>query len=482
MKGRNADHAQCDSRRPYRAVCTAAVPERRTVAGMARRRAGGHRRSTSDTRLSPFAHSGSAAERPARRLPAKSARNAAESSRRAGDPAGARATSRERFLARACARGLRPADRDRMARFVRLEELVFAAADACARPGADAGADRGRKGTRCSATRTASRSIRAFYLAHVLLRERTGLHLCHAMLLPRPEAADALAKLRTDGVLDLGAVALERHGQGHPSDHVQSALPQRRGRDDARRRWRSRSTSRSSIRRPTSRCCAAAPVEHPKYRGPPRLRRGINLTHLYRGKIPFVWFLQRDWASSTSSCAASRSPTSLPDDVHGRGIEKPWIAAVDGFAIGGHCQILLAWTMCSRRRCLSDAAGAQGRHHPGPRQSAAAALHRRPHRPPGDPVRAQARVRQPRRQADLRRDRAGRRDGRGDRARRRRPHQRRARSAPSAIAAPSASREEPLDLFRRYCAVYAREQAYCHFSPALIANLERNWDAQNRAE
>ena len=41
-------------------------------------------------------------------------------------------------------------------------------------------------------------------------------------------------------------------------------------------------------------------------------------------------------------------------------------------------------------------------------------------------------------------------------------------------------RQEPLDLFRRYAAVYAREQAYCHFSPALIANLERNWDAKNR--
>jgi thioesterase DpgC len=35
--------------------------------------------------------------------------------------------------------------------------------------------------------------------------------------------------------------------------------------------------------------------------------------------------------------------------------------------------------------------------------------------------------------------------------------------------------EEPLDTFRRYMAVYAREQADCHFSPALIANLERNW-------
>jgi len=40
--------------------------------------------------------------------------------------------------------------------------------------------------------------------------------------------------------------------------------------------------------------------------------------------------------------------------------------------------------------------------------------------------------------------------------------------------------EEPLDLFRRYMAVYAREQAYCHFSPALISNLERNWNAQQR--
>jgi (3,5-dihydroxyphenyl)acetyl-CoA 1,2-dioxygenase len=40
--------------------------------------------------------------------------------------------------------------------------------------------------------------------------------------------------------------------------------------------------------------------------------------------------------------------------------------------------------------------------------------------------------------------------------------------------------QEPLDLFRRYCSAYARDQAYCCFSPALIANLERNWDAHNR--
>ena len=40
---------------------------------------------------------------------------------------------------------------------------------------------------------------------------------------------------------------------------------------------------------------------------------------------------------------------------------------------------------------------------------------------------------------------------------------------------------EPLDLFRRYMTVYAPEQAYRHFSPALSANLERYWGAQNRS-
>ena len=40
--------------------------------------------------------------------------------------------------------------------------------------------------------------------------------------------------------------------------------------------------------------------------------------------------------------------------------------------------------------------------------------------------------------------------------------------------------QEPLDAFRRYMSVYAREQAQCHFSPALIANLEKKWNAASR--
>jgi thioesterase DpgC len=41
--------------------------------------------------------------------------------------------------------------------------------------------------------------------------------------------------------------------------------------------------------------------------------------------------------------------------------------------------------------------------------------------------------------------------------------------------------QEPLDQFRRYMSVYASEQARCMYSPALIDNLERNWQAAQRA-
>jgi thioesterase DpgC len=40
--------------------------------------------------------------------------------------------------------------------------------------------------------------------------------------------------------------------------------------------------------------------------------------------------------------------------------------------------------------------------------------------------------------------------------------------------------QEPLDQFRRYMSVYAAEQARCMYSPALIENLERNWQGARR--
>ena len=40
--------------------------------------------------------------------------------------------------------------------------------------------------------------------------------------------------------------------------------------------------------------------------------------------------------------------------------------------------------------------------------------------------------------------------------------------------------QEPLDTFRKYMSAYCHDQAYCHFSPALIKNLEHYWDAASR--
>ena len=177
--------------------------------------------------------------------------------------------------------------------------------------------------------------------------------------------------------------------------------------------WRSRSIVAILDAKSDIAVLRGGEVEHPKYRGRRLFGAGINLTHLYRGQIPFVWFLRRDLGFVHKFFRGVARPELLPDDVHGTAIEKPWIAAVDGFAIGGHCQILLTmdYVLAASRR-VHDAAGAQGRHHSGCRQLAPAALHRRPHRPPGDPIRAQARLRQPGGPFDLRRDRARRRDGR----------------------------------------------------------------------
>jgi len=35
--------------------------------------------------------------------------------------------------------------------------------------------------------------------------------------------------------------------------------------------------------------------------------------------------------------------------------------------------------------------------------------------------------------------------------------------------------QEPLSVFQAYMATYAREQAFCHLSPALVRNLEQYW-------
>src|SRR6202012_4151628 len=83
-------------------------------------------------------------------------------------------------------------------------------------------------------------------------------------------------------------------------------------------------------------------VEHTKYRGRGLFSAGINLTHLYHGRISYLWYIRRDMGMVNKRFRGVARPDVSPDEVAGGTVEKPWIGAVEGFAIGGGCQLLLA--------------------------------------------------------------------------------------------------------------------------------------------
>jgi thioesterase DpgC len=385
--------------------------------------------------------------------------------------------AREAFL-RANAGAVYDAITDHRTKFVRLEELVFRAAElfpglvpSRAQIAAEAGMlQRDKKGLEID---------QGILLSHILGDEQAGMHLCHAMLLPRADSQEPLAKFTRDGVLDLGPATLERRGR---AVYLTLSNPRYLNAEDQATIDATEIAVDVAILDPGSDIAVlrGGPLEHPKYQGRRTLGSGINLTHLYRGQIPYVWFLQRDMGFVHKFLRGVATPDLLPDDVHGYGIEKPWIAAVEGFAIGGHCQILLTmdYVLAASDAYMTLPARKEG-IIPG-------LSNLRLIRFVGDRIARQ--LIQYERRLECNSD-AGRLicdeivpPAEMDTAIERVVDGLTNSGAVGAIGNRRAFRvaEEPLDLFRRYCAVYAREQALCHFSPALIANLERYWDAQNR--
>lgn len=317
------------------------------------------------------------------------------------------------------------------------------------------------------------------FLAHVLAQDRTGLHLCHAMLLPHPDSSGFLAEFEKTGSLDLGSVRLERKGR---AVHLTASNPRHLNAEDDTTLDRMEIAADVAILDGASDIVVmrGGKVTHPKYEGRHIFGAGINLTHLYRGKIPFLWYLKRDLGYVHKILRGVARPDMLPDDVQGYATEKPWIAAVDAFAIGGHCQLLLCmdYVLAGSDAFLTLPARKEG-IIPG-------LANLRLPRFTGDRIARQAIQYERRLVCDSAEGRlicdeivpAGEMEAAIGRVVEGLTNS----GAVSVIGNRRALRigAEPLDLFRRYCAFYAREQAYCHFSSALIANLERNWDARNR--
>ena len=317
------------------------------------------------------------------------------------------------------------------------------------------------------------------FLAHVLSRPRIGEHLCHSMLLPRSESAALGVEFASRGSVDLGAARLTRKGKAVHLDMVNPRFLN--AEDDTTLAQTELAVDVATLDRTTEiAVMRGVVVDNEKYRGKRIFGAGINLTHLYLGKIPYLWFLIRDLGYVHKLLRGVATPGSVPDDVNGRGAEKLWIAAVDTFAIGGHCQALLCmdYVLAASDAFLTLPARKEG-IIPG-------FSNLRLPRFVGDRIARQAILYERKLTCDspegrLICDEIAPADAM-DVAIERVVGGLTSAGAVSAIGNRRAFRvgQEPLDLFRRYASVYAREQAYCHFSPALIANLERNWDAKNR--
>jgi len=318
------------------------------------------------------------------------------------------------------------------------------------------------------------------FLSRVLGDPVCGMHLCHAMLLPRPEAVEHSRHFRQRDKLEFQGATLERRGR---AALVTMRNPRFLNAEDETTLDGFEIAVDVATLDPATDIAIlrGGVVEHAKYRGRRLFSAGINLTHLYHGKISYVWYIKRDMGVVNKLFRGVAHPQVSPDELVGGTTEKPWIGVVEGFAIGGGCQLLLAldYVLAASDAYMTLPARKEG-IIPG-------AANLRLWRFTGDRIARQAILYGRRLDCDTPEGRlicdeiapAAKVDAALDCVV--------DIFTSSGVVSAAGNRrairigQEPLDLFRRYMALYAREQAWCHFSPALIANLERNWNAQNRA-
>jgi thioesterase DpgC len=301
----------------------------------------------------------------------------------------------------------------------------------------------------------------------------------HSMSQPRRDALEQIDWFRRAGHLDLGPIRVDRDGrigrvtiQNHAYLNAEDDLSTAAFETAVDLVLLDDAIEVGVVR--------GAPATHPKYVGRRIFGAGINLTHLYYGKIALVEFMIERELGGVSKMYRGHSVGDFDATDLEQRREKPWIAAVETFAIGGACQWLLVMD-----RVIAETGS----------------YFNLPARKEGI-IPGSANLRLPRfvgegltRQAIFFNYvfRAGTPEGRMiapevvpgaemsaavDRA----ADELTSSGMTSLLANRKAMRvaHEPLDVFRRYMANYAREQAYCLYSPALIDNLERNWNANSR--
>jgi (3,5-dihydroxyphenyl)acetyl-CoA 1,2-dioxygenase len=410
------------------------------------------------------------------RLPPRPTRTAAEADaasflRRTLDEA------RTRFL-RVHAEAVYTSLTDDLHRAVRDEELVYAAAERF--PGltptrAQLAAER----ERALPEKEGLEIAQGLFLSFVLASPRCGGHLVWSMLRPTEEALARLDDFRATGVADLGQTVLERRGA---AAHLEIRNDRHLNAEDCVTLPTTEVAVDLALLDPAVEVgvVRGAVVSHPRYAGRRIFGAGLNLTHLYRGRIDYLFFVTRDLGYVNKlyrGLSAEEYRPGEPEET----TEKLWIAAVETFAIGGACQILhtVDHVIAERGSRLYLPARKEG-ILPG-------ASNLRLARSVGDRLARQAILSGLEFEAgtphgDLLCDEIVEPGGAMDAAVERRIEALTSSGLVNAAGNRRALRvgAEPLDLFRQYMATFCREQAYCHLSPALVRNLETHWNAHER--
>jgi thioesterase DpgC len=351
---------------------------------------------------------------------------------------------------------------------IRLDDLLYEAAERV--PGlvptrAEVEAERRRK----LADKTGVELAQGLLTAEFLADPRIGRHLVESMLEPTALAHEHLDELRNTGRVDLGAARVTRHGR---AGVLELCNPRHLNAEDGTTLPQTEAAVDLVLLDPEIEVGVfrGGVVDHPRYAGERPFGAGINLTHLYHGRIDFLFYLIRDMGYVNK----------LYRGLLG-GPEKLWIAGVEQFAIGGACQVLHVmdhviavrgvrmYLPARKEGIIPGASNLRLWRSVGDRAARQAILSGRVWTA-GEPDAEEIcdEIVEP---GDI--DRAL-----GDRI-----EALTSSGLVNAAANRSAIRagQEPLDLFREYMSTYAREQAYCHLSPALVRNLEEHWNADRRS-
>ncbi|MGW1619919.1 enoyl-CoA hydratase/isomerase family protein [Streptomyces sp. NPDC002172] len=222
-------------------------------------------------------------------------------------------------------------------RQVRLDELAFTAAENY--PGlvptrAQVSADRRLP----QAEKSGGEVDQGILFAHLLDRRETGEHLLRSMLAPTPRALDLLPEFHRTGHVDLGQAVIRRDGfVAEVTICNQDVL---NAEDDAVVEALETAVDLALLDDAVSvGVLRGSVLSHPRYSGRRAFGAGINLTHLYTGQISFVDFmLRRELGYIRKLIHGLHGPAD--DMLHLPG-GKPWVGAVDTFAIGGATQVAL---------------------------------------------------------------------------------------------------------------------------------------------